>query len=77
MTFEEIMHYTPINKTDNEKVRKLAESIKQNGFEGCPILVSELFGVLVTGSHRLAAITYLYENDEGNYYGDLECAEKC
>lgn len=75
MKFYEIENYVPINETEEAHVMELAESIKNNGFVGCPILVSEMFGMLVTGSHRVAAIKYLNDNDEYGEYEDLECAE--
>lgn len=75
MTFNEIKNYVTINETEEAHVMELAESIKNNGFVGCPILVSEMFGMLVTGCHRLAAIKYLNDNSEYGEYEDLECAE--
>ena len=75
MTFEEIRGYEPINNTNNTKIENLVESITQNGWNGCPILVSEHMGSLVTGSHRLEALDTIcrdlwtaveYEENHGN-----------
>lgn len=72
MTLEKIINYELINEIDEEKVNKIAESIKNNGYIGCPILVTEMG--LITGSHRLAALIKLYrECDE--FDSDIECAE--
>lgn len=78
MTYEEIRCYTPINEVDNEKVTEIANSIKKNGWVGCPILVFN--DSLLTGSHRLAALKKLYEEldfdelEEMNFY-NMEVAE--
>ena len=62
MTYEEIKGYAPVNNIVSDKVSALAESIKTNGYIGAPILVASVSGVLITGSHRLAALEKL-END--------------
>lgn len=74
MTYEDIKNYEPVNDVDNDKVLLIAESIKNNGYVGCPILVCEGYGMLITGSHRLAALNYLENNDDDFEY-DIECAE--
>lgn len=61
MNYSDICCYAPINGTDPDKVRKIADSIKENGWVGAPILVIE--GQLITGSHRLAALKLLEEED--------------
>lgn len=63
MTYTEISCFAPINNTDATRVEEIAESIKKNGWVGAPILVSESLGQLITGSHRLAAIQSVIEND--------------
>lgn len=39
MTYDRISRFAPINDVDNDKVKEIAESIKANGYVGCPILV--------------------------------------
>lgn len=63
MTFDEIRGYEPINRTDDNKVKSLVESIKKNGWNGCPILVSEHMESLVTGSHRFEALDTIARNE--------------
>lgn len=71
MTFGEIAWMHEINEVDEEKVNKIAESIKTNGWTGCPILVYN--DQLLTGSHRLAALKKL--GDDGEDVWDMEVAE--
>ena len=57
----ELLGFEKVNDVDEEKARKIAESIKKNGWQGAPILT---YGnCLVTGSHRLRAIEMLYDDD--------------
>lgn len=71
MTYRQIKSYNLINDVNADKVNQLAESIRQNGFTGCPILV---YGEqLLTGSHRLAALKALEE--DGEDVDDMEAAE--
>jgi len=44
------------------KVDQIAESIKANGFKGCPILICG--ESLITGSHRLTALQQLAEQED-------------
>ena len=70
MKFREIEYFAPINEVDQDKVNEIAESIKTNGFIGCPILVCG--ETLITGSHRLTALKQLAEqedNEEIDYIG--------
>lgn len=54
MTYNDIACYALINDVDADKVNALADSMIENGWMGCPILV---YGEeLLTGSHRLAAL---------------------
>lgn len=70
MTFEQIEYMNLINDVEESKVNELMDSIKENGFVGCPILV---YGdMLLTGSHRLEALKRI--NDEEDIY-DMEVAE--
>lgn len=70
MSFREIEYFAQINEVDQNKVDEIKESIKANGYVGCPILV---YGEsLLTGSHRLTALQQLAEqedNDEIDYIG--------
>lgn len=84
MTFSEIRGYEPINDTDDNKVKSLVESIKKNGWNGCPILVSEHMESLVTGSHRLEALDTIcrneavawdFEEEHDCDIEEIECAE--
>lgn len=54
MTYYDISHLEPINKTNEDKVSGLVESMLKNGWQGCPILVSG--EELITGSHRISAL---------------------
>ena len=71
MTFDQISYMAEINEVDDEKVNEIAESIKENGWVGCPILVYN--DMLLTGSHRLAALKKLAEEDYDIF--DLDVAE--
>ena len=71
MTYDRISRFAPINDVDNDKVKEIAESIKANGYVGCPILI---FGEsLLTGSHRKAALDLL--DAEGYDVAGLDVAE--
>ena len=56
MKYEDISHMAPINGADETKVLGLASSMLEDGWQGSPILVHEKQGMLITGSHRLAAL---------------------
>lgn len=71
MKYREIRYYNLINEVDEAKVKEIAESIRNNGFIGCPILVTG--EELITGSHRLAALKML--DEEGDLDEDIEVAE--
>lgn len=66
----EILGYSKANPVDENKVNEIYQSIKENGWQGAPILTWG--NCLITGSHRLAAIEKIYE-DGGNL--SFECAE--
>lgn len=54
MTYNDIACYALINDVDADYVNTLADSMIENGWVGCPILI---YGEeLLTGSHRLAAL---------------------
>lgn len=59
----EVITLVRINATDPTHVAEIAKSIEKNGWQGCPILYSGSFGMLVTGSHRAAALELLEDND--------------
>lgn len=63
MRYDEIAGYAKVNGTDPEKVAGIAGSIKENGWNGSPILVCNLG--LVTGSHRLAALASIAAESDG------------
>ena len=71
MTYEKINHMDLINSVDKEKVRKIADSMSENGYVGCPILVWN--DQLLTGSHRIEALRLL--SDEDCEVMDWEVAE--
>lgn len=60
MTFDQISYMEGINEVDEDRVNELAGSIKENGWVGCPILIYN--DMLLTGSHRLAALKKLAED---------------
>jgi len=70
MSFREIEYFAAINDVDQNKVNEIKESIKANGFIGCPILICG--ESLITGSHRLTALQQLAgqeDNEEIDYIG--------
>lgn len=71
MKYSEFESFNPINKVDEDRVREIANSILENGWRGMPILVCESFGYLITGSHRLAALKLIEEENEDFYLDDL------
>ena len=52
MKYKNIANKALINNVDEEKVNAIAESMRKNGFVGCPILIWN--DELMTGSHRMA-----------------------
>lgn len=66
MKWTDIMRFAPVSDTDTDKVQKIAESIRSNGWQGAPILVSETCGRLITGSHRYAALRLIEEETWAN-----------
>ena len=62
MTYSEIKYFTPVNDVDNDRAHAIAESIREKGFVGAPILVCAASGILITGSHRLAALEEISED---------------
>ncbi|WP_066737034.1 ParB N-terminal domain-containing protein [Bariatricus massiliensis] len=71
MKYKNIANKALINNVDEEKVNAIAESMRKNGFVGCPILIWN--DELMTGSHRMAALKKL--EDEGVDIFDWEVAE--
>lgn len=63
MTSIEIINYNPINETESNHVAELKASIMENGWQGAPILVCMAHNMLITGSHRLAALKDIYDNE--------------
>lgn len=63
MTAIEIINYTPINEAESTHVAEIKASIMDSGWQGAPILVCETHNMLITGSHRLAALKDIYDNE--------------
>ena len=61
-TYEDIKCLPLVNDVDEKKVSEIKKSILKNGWQGAPILYTNLG--LVTGSHRLAALQEIEENGE-------------
>lgn len=59
----EIMSYHKINEVDPSRVNEIKRSILENGWQGAPILICESHGMMITGSHRLAALKDIYNNE--------------
>jgi hypothetical protein len=59
-TFADIDWMREINETEKDKVNELVESLLAKGWQGAPILFHSRWG-LVTGSHRFAALSKLYD----------------
>lgn len=59
----EIMCYSEINDVMADRLEEIKTSIKENGWQGAPILVCESMGCLITGSHRLAALKAIADED--------------
>lgn len=74
MTYEDIRGFAPVNSTNPDRVKDLADSIREHGYVGSPILVAAKTGILVTGSHRLAALSFLAEEGNIDVWG-MEVAE--
>lgn len=63
MKARDIVNYIPINETDSARVAEIKRSIMEDGWKGAPILVCEAHTMLITGSHRLAALKDIYDNE--------------
>lgn len=61
-TYFDINSLPMINEVDKNKVEEIKESILKTGWQGAPILYTDLG--LVTGSHRLAALRSIEETGE-------------
>lgn len=61
-TYEDIKCIPSVNDVDEKKVSEIKKSILANGWQGAPILYTNLG--LVTGSHRLAALQEIEESGE-------------
>ena len=59
----EIKSIPMVNEVNRDKVEEIKNSILVNGWQGAPILYTNLG--LVTGSHRLAALQEIEETGEG------------
>lgn len=61
-TYFDISSLPTVNEVDQNKVEEIKGSILANGWQGAPILYTNLG--LVTGSHRLAALQEIEESGE-------------
>lgn len=61
-TYFDISSLPTVNEVDKNKVEEIKKSIVANGWQGAPILYTNLG--LVTGSHRLAALQEIEETGE-------------
>lgn len=61
-TYFDISSLPTVNEVDQNKVEEIKKSIMANGWQGAPILYTNLG--LVTGSHRLAALQEIEETGE-------------
>lgn len=61
-TYFDISSLPTVNEVGQNKVEEIKESILANGWQGAPILYTNLG--LVTGSHRLAALQEIEESGE-------------
>lgn len=73
-TFADIDWMREINDTEADKVNELVKSLLANGWQGAPILFHSKWG-LVTGSHRFAALTKLYDMIQHGDDIDIETTE--
>ena len=72
-SYWDIKNLELVNDVDENKVKEIKQSIMKNGWQGCPILYTDLG--LVTGSHRLAALKIIEETEEYNDVLDTDIAE--
>lgn len=63
MKVTDIINYLPVNDVDINLVNDIKQSIITYGWVGAPILVSNAHCRLITGSHRLAALQDIYQNN--------------
>lgn len=61
-TYFDISSLPTVNEVDQNKVEEIKGSILANGWQGAPILYTNMG--LVTGSHRLAALQEIEETGE-------------
>ena len=72
-TYFDISSLPTVNEVDQNKVEEIKESILENGWQGAPILYTDLG--LVTGSHRLAALRSIEETEDDIDVLDEDVAE--
>lgn len=76
MTAYEILSFAPVNDVYAEKVEKIAANIKANGWNGAPVLVMASMAMMITGSHRLAALQVIEaEANQAVIDGDYDTAD--
>lgn len=72
-TYFDISSLPLVNEVDEKKVSEIKKSILENGWQGAPILYTNLG--LVTGSHRLAALRSIEETEDDIDVLDEDVAE--
>ena len=72
-TYFDVKCLPAVNDVDRDKVEEIKESILTNGWQGAPILYTNLG--LVTGSHRLAALREIEDTEEDDDVLDEDVAE--
>ena len=60
MTKKYIRGLVTVNDVEENKVEEIAKSIRENGWQGAPIIYAG--ETLITGSHRYAALDKLYND---------------
>lgn len=65
----------PVNVTDKKHVVEIANSFKEKGWDGPPILYSKHHHRAITGSHRIAAAKVLLADADNEYAIDVEAID--
>lgn len=74
MNYYDIQCLAQINEVDGDKVDELVTSMLENGWQGAPILAIP-DSMLVTGSHRIAALRTIWDRYNTGEYEDNEVLE--
>ena len=73
LTLEELRKYEPLDEIDEARLASIKSAMLSGAFSCPPLLLWESRGVIVTGSHRVAACDQLYR--EANMTKNLDSAE--